>query len=158
MRRNDFEDICDLDKFVTCFIPLRTFQRIASSMKEEIYYRDNIKIEHILLTSGNLFGVLIACHANQSEDEKDLAFWDEAKKLGWVHIDHLAEKTEETYGEWYLPIIDMIVQSMAAGFLGTKDSTFSLVSSRRIRDWNNGPAVLLSQTDRAEVDFVSDKY
>lgn len=158
MRRNDFEDKCGLDKFVMCFISLGTFQRIASSVKEEIYYRDNIKIKHILLTSGNVFGVLFACHANQSEDEKDLAFWYEAKRLGWVHIDHIDEKTQETYGEWYLPIIDMIVQSMAAGFLGTKDSTFSLVSSRRIRHWNDGPAILLSQTDRTEVDFVSYNY
>jgi len=65
-----------------------------------------------------------------------------------VHFNHEEEGTLKKYGEWYPPIVDIVAQSMAAGFIGTRDSTFSLVSARRVEDWNDGPAILLSRADR----------
>lgn len=81
-------------------------------------------------------------------DEKDPEFWDQVQELGWIAIDHEEERTFQKYGEWYPPIVDFVAQSMAAGFVGTHDSTFSLVSARRIEDWNNGPTSMVEHTDK----------
>jgi hypothetical protein len=70
------------------------------------------------------------------------------RENGWVHFDHEEEGTLEKYGEWYPPVVDIVAQSLATGFVGTIDSTFSLVSARRVEDWNNGPTVLLSRTNQ----------
>ena len=48
------------------------------------------------------------------------------------------ERTWERLGEWYPPLIDIVVQSYAIGFVGTEDSTFSLIGQRRVEDWNGG--------------------
>lgn len=71
-------------------------------------------------------------------DENSLDFWEDVKRQGWLHINHTQERTLERFGEWYPPLIDIVIQSMAVGFVGTEDSTFSLVSQRRVEDWNGG--------------------
>lgn len=60
------------------------------------------------------------------------------RKEGWFYIDHTKERTLERFGEWYPPIIDVITQSYAVGFVGTEDSTFSLLGQRRVESWNGG--------------------
>jgi hypothetical protein len=69
-----------------------------------------------------------------------------------VHFNHKEEGTLEKYGEWYPPVVDIVAQSMATGFVGTATSTFSLLSARRVEDWNGGPAILVSQADRDKKD------
>ena len=64
--------------------------------------------------------------------------------LGWHSADHVAERTEEKYGKWYLPLIDAVVQSLAVGFVGTDQSTMSLVAKRRVEDWSGGVGELVS--------------
>lgn len=76
-------------------------------------------------------------------DEEDPTFWAEVRANGWVYLNHTQERTQEKLGEWFIPIVDIVSQSLASGFVGTEHSTFSLVSSRRVNDWNNGPTVLV---------------
>ena len=71
-------------------------------------------------------------------DEMSPTFWDEVTHLGWLHLNHSTQQTLERLGEWYLPIIDVAVQSYALGLVGTEESTFSLVSQKRVVDWNDG--------------------
>ena len=42
-----------------------------------------------------------------------------------------------------MPILDIVSQSLAIGFVGTQHSTLSLVSARRVEDWNDGPTILI---------------
>lgn len=74
-------------------------------------------------------------------DEDSPAFWDDVKRQGWLYVNHTQEQTQNRFGEWYPPLIDTIIQSMAVGFVGTEDSTFSLVSQRRVEDWAGGVAL-----------------
>jgi len=127
IRRGDFGRQCS-DTRDNCLLPLATFKKRVDSMIKEIHENKNIDIKKVILMS----------------DEKDPKFWEEVKEIGWVRFDHEQEGTLEKYGEWYLPLIDIVAQSMATGFVGTKSSTFSLVSARRVEDWNNGPTLLLS--------------
>ena len=75
-----------------------------------------------------------------SVDETSPTFWQQVKEEGWFAVDHAKEDTLALYGEWYLPIIETAMLSYAVGFIGTDDSTFSLVAARRVEDWNNGIA------------------
>ena len=57
---------------------------------------------------------------------------------GWSYINHTTDRTLERLGEWYPPLIDIVAQSYAVGFVGTEDSTFSLIGQRRVESWNGG--------------------
>lgn len=83
-------------------------------------------------------------------DELDATFWDEVKAEGWKYIDHKAERTFDEYGEWYKPVVDIVAQSLGAGFVGTKSSTVSLVSARRVEDWNHGVMRMVNWDERGE--------
>lgn len=71
-------------------------------------------------------------------DEVSPDFWEEVRNEGWFHINHTTERTLEKLGEWYPPLIDIVTQSYALGFVGTEDSTFSLMGQRRVESWNGG--------------------
>ena len=71
-------------------------------------------------------------------DEVSPDFWEEVRNEGWFHINHTSEGTLEKLGEWYPPLIDIITQSYALGFVGTEGSTFSLLGQRRVESWNGG--------------------
>ena len=73
-------------------------------------------------------------------------FWAEVRANGWVYFNHTEERTQEKFGEWFVPMIDTVSHSLAAGFVGTGGSTFSLVSARRVEDWNHGPTILVRRT------------
>lgn len=87
---------------------------------------------------GHLVGPSWLSSKNFSADENSPDFWDDVKSQGWLHVNHTQEQTLKRFGEWYPPLIDVVIQSMAVGFVGTEDSTFSLVSQRRVEDWNGG--------------------
>lgn len=71
-------------------------------------------------------------------DESDPKFWGQVEAEGWKYINHETEQTLEKYGEWYAPVVDIVAQSLGIGFVGTISSTVSLVSAKRVRDWNDG--------------------
>ena len=95
-----------------------------SEVQAELRERRGIDIpsEHVIITS----------------DEKDPAWWDEVKSLGWKTVDHDGARTAEVFGRWYPVILDAAIQSQAHGFVGTDRSTFSIVSRRRVQQWNDG--------------------
>ena len=71
-------------------------------------------------------------------DEEDPTYWENVEAEGWKYINHNAEQTVERYGEWYPILIDIIAHSLAVGFVGSKDSTVSVVSAKRVEEWNDG--------------------
>jgi hypothetical protein len=79
-----------------------------------------------------------------SSDEVSPSWWSGVTERGWIRIDHIGEQTEEKYGEWFIPILDIVIQSLAIGFVGTKSSTLSAVSAKRVQDWNGGLSKILS--------------
>lgn len=73
-----------------------------------------------------------------TSDEKDPAWWEEVRALGWRTLDHEAAGTAEAFGRWYPVILDAAIQSGAHGFVGTDRSTYSIVSRRRVESWHDG--------------------
>ncbi len=73
-----------------------------------------------------------------TSDESDPKWWAEVEALGWVRMDHQAMETTKKYGRWYPVILDAAIQAGGSGFVGTDRSTFSILSKRRVQDWNSG--------------------
>ncbi len=126
MRRGDFKQQChDGTPEDKCLMTLSRFKEEVDLIREKIKRKQNREVTEVIVMS----------------DEQDPKFWEEAESLGWRHMDHTLEK----FGSWIPPILDQAAQSLAAGFVGTEDSTFSLVSLRRVQDWNNGHGVLIKR-------------
>ncbi|KAF8070450.1 hypothetical protein FPV67DRAFT_1413259 [Lyophyllum atratum] len=120
-RRGDFAHQC-FDVPSQCLAPLSAYVRRVKEVQGSLFVKSGIKVTEVLITS----------------DETDPTFWAEVKAQGWKYIDHTVEHTLDRHGEWYLPIIDIVAQSLGVGFVGSMDSTVSIVSGRRVEDWNEG--------------------
>ncbi|KAF8160716.1 hypothetical protein B0H34DRAFT_697820 [Crassisporium funariophilum] len=133
VRRGDFANFCSEDSNTDCLPPLSVYEERVEDVKTELMSKLGLVPENVLLMS----------------DEKSPLFWEEVRSMGWLHINHTQERTIERFGEWYPPLIDIVAQSYAVGFVGTEDSTFSLISQRRVEDWNGG----VSRTVHVRKDF-----
>ena len=86
-------------------------------------------------------------------DEHQEAGWADVAAQGWFRLDYKPGVVDidvgkgkgregvdvaKRYGNWYPVLIDAVVQSLAQGFVGTRDSTFSIIAQRRVADWNDG--------------------
>ncbi|EAU91092.2 hypothetical protein CC1G_03260 [Coprinopsis cinerea okayama7 len=125
MRHGDFIDNCYFAGH--CLSTVEPFATKIERMKERLLEERGISVSHVIVAS----------------DETDRSFWEDISSRGWYRIDHDAERTKERFGEWWPPLVDIVVQSLATGFVGTEDSTFSLVSGRRVADWNNGLYIMV---------------
>ncbi|KZT41003.1 hypothetical protein SISSUDRAFT_982518 [Sistotremastrum suecicum HHB10207 ss-3] len=123
VRRTDFKNACpDYVTLAECMPTLAAYARRVKQVQEELQKTRGLTVNNVVVLS----------------DEKDEGWWKEVTDMGWKRIDHAKEGTQEKYGEWYLPVIDVVAQSLAIGFVGTDHSTMSLVSSKRVREWNGG--------------------
>ncbi|RXW21234.1 hypothetical protein EST38_g4627 [Candolleomyces aberdarensis] len=128
IRRGDFENHCKAGETPPCFIANSRFKKAVEDMQARLLETRGINASHVLVAS----------------DEDDPAFWDEITSFGWSYFDHTAERTHERFSEWHPILIDKVAQSMSIGFVGSLSSTFSLLSARRVEDWNAGETVMLS--------------
>jgi len=132
MRRNDFASNCINNKrpVEECIPSVNVYKAKVDAIRQELLEKQNRDVGEILLMS----------------DEIDPSFWQGVKAIGWKRLDHLNEQTKMKHGEWYPPIIDQVAGSMAAGFVGTEGSTFSLVGAQRVEDWNNGYSAMIHRS------------
>lgn len=119
IRHGDFGQNCNLPGH--CLSSVDSFEKAVKRVEGSLVTTKGVTIRHWLVSS----------------DETDPAFWDAVSTLGWSFFDHEKERTLERFGEWLTPLVDMVAHSLAAGFVGTSDSTFSLVGGRRVEDWND---------------------
>ncbi|GAA5864144.1 hypothetical protein JCM8547_005151 [Rhodosporidiobolus lusitaniae] len=77
-------------------------------------------------------------------DSDDPSFIHKVQKLkGWVYADHQGFQTASRFGGWWPGVLDSSLLSRAIGFVGTKQSTFSYVASRRVESWNSGVTTIV---------------
>jgi len=117
-RRTDFKAACR-GPLHDCFAPLSVMARRVKEVQDELAER-GVNASYILMTS----------------DEKDPEWWQGVWKMGWSSLNHT--KIVEKHGKWYPILIDAVIQSNCAGFVGTEGSTMSIVAVRRVETWHNG--------------------
>ncbi|KAF8610173.1 hypothetical protein BDV93DRAFT_517351 [Ceratobasidium sp. AG-I] len=126
VRRADFAGWCPPNmNREACFAPSTAYARRVQEIQDALRARpDSVNARAVLVTS----------------DERDPGWWEEIAELGpeWGWVDHAAEKTVEKYGKWYPVVLDAVFQSLGVGFVGTDHSTMTLLSQRRVGDWNGG--------------------
>ncbi|KIK97545.1 hypothetical protein PAXRUDRAFT_824800 [Paxillus rubicundulus Ve08.2h10] len=126
IRHGDFRVYCNDIPEDQCFAPLPVIARRVSEVQQELRERKGIDVTRVIITS----------------DERDPNWWSEVRNFGWTWIDYAAERTVETHGKWYPVLIDAILQSNGAGFVGTYGSTMSTLARRRVETWHDGPTRL----------------
>ncbi|KDR75120.1 hypothetical protein GALMADRAFT_249033 [Galerina marginata CBS 339.88] len=141
VRHGDFAFFCGGHQ--DCFPPLSAYQAHVDKIKRELIEKRSLPVPNVVLVSGPSqpfvsFSYVLQARPLAYVDEKSPLFWNNVKSHGWFFIDHAQEKTFERLGEWYPPLVDIVIQIYAVGFVGTEDSTFSLVGQRRVQDWNDG--------------------
>ncbi|KAG8899903.1 hypothetical protein FRC01_010332, partial [Tulasnella sp. 417] len=128
-RHGDFKNLCQNSKDLTsCYPPLMEFSRHVQDVAAELSRINGpdsplAKVTEVVVTS----------------DESDPEWWKEVERMGWRHLKSYESEIAQRYGKWYPTILDSVVQSRGAGFIGTKLSTMSIIAARRVIDWNNGP-------------------
>lgn len=107
-----------------CYAPLPVIARRLEEVRAEIAVKMGITIavDRVVVTS----------------DDKDPAWWEAALALGWVRIDHENANTATQHGQWYPFLVDAAIQSGGVGFVGTAQSTVSLMAGKRVRAWQGG--------------------
>ncbi|KAH9933950.1 uncharacterized protein BXZ73DRAFT_45906 [Epithele typhae] len=127
-RHGDFAQYCDpAGPRGACFAPLSAFAAEVERVRDAHAARTGVRVEHVVMTS----------------DERDPGWWAEVAAMGWHRVDVGAARTPAGFGEWWPVIADAVVQSMAVGFVGTEDSTFSLAAKRRVEEWNGGEVAMV---------------
>ncbi|KAJ7757463.1 hypothetical protein B0H16DRAFT_1536747 [Mycena metata] len=126
-RHSDFKGWCGDFTPKECFAPISVLDRRVQEVRDEIWRRKGIMVHQVLITS----------------DERDPAWWAEVAALGWRTPDHARLRTEEVHGVWFPVLLDAVIQSQGAGFVGTDRSTFSILSARRVNSWHDGPTRLV---------------
>ncbi|KZP28811.1 hypothetical protein FIBSPDRAFT_728362 [Athelia psychrophila] len=121
VRHHDFQVYCDDLPLSDCFAPIPVIARRVREVQAELLQKKGMDVTHIIMTS----------------DEDDPAWWEEVYKQGWKAPDHTNTATE--YGRWYPVLIDAVIQSNGAGFVGTARSTMSQMALLRCKTWHQGP-------------------
>ncbi|KAJ7170120.1 hypothetical protein C8R46DRAFT_1217718 [Mycena filopes] len=122
VRHNDFKNWCEKGiSLEECYAPLSVINRRVREVQDELKERKGVVAPHVIVTS----------------DEKNGTFWRDVHKMGWLGVDH--SRTKDLYGQWYPILIDAVIQSKGAGFVGTDRSTVSMLSNRRVQSWQDGP-------------------
>ncbi|KIO25773.1 hypothetical protein M407DRAFT_75322 [Tulasnella calospora MUT 4182] len=127
IRRTDFKAACKGAAIKDCFASLSDYGERVKQVQEELRQRYGSTSPR-----GKVTEVLV------SSDEDDPEFWKDVRDLGWKYVDHEAMETVNNHGLWYPALLDIVIHSRAAGFVGTDRSTMSLVAARRVNDWHGG--------------------
>ncbi|KAJ7327522.1 hypothetical protein DFH08DRAFT_967951 [Mycena albidolilacea] len=81
----------------------------------------------------------IARHVDEVKEELQ-----RLKDITAAHVILMSDETNitcataPTYGAWYPVLINMVIQSERKGFVGTDQSTMSLITAHRVKEWHDG--------------------
>ncbi|KAJ6600492.1 hypothetical protein DFH09DRAFT_970353 [Mycena vulgaris] len=120
VRHGDFAEWCGTVPIADCFAPLPVIARRVAEVRAALLASKGLPVAHVVMTS----------------DEKDAAWWAAVRALGWTVPDHA--DTVRLYGKWYPVLIDAAIQSGAVGFVGTDQSTVSIIAGWRVKTWQGG--------------------
>jgi len=131
VRHGDFKSMCGDRPIKDCFASLDVIAVRVAEVRDELAERPEFQKPD---------GTPINIPVLMTSDESDPEWWEGVQDKGWTWIDHgpKGEDTSNLLGKWYPTLIDAIFQSLGHGFVGTDQSTMSLIAQRRVEAWQNG--------------------
>jgi hypothetical protein len=128
-----------------CFAPLEAYA---------------VRVQEIQRELRSKWGTETSFKVVVSSDEQDPLWWEEVRDRGWLFVDHgeNGENTAKHHGAWWVTffillrplllmrygigrntlVLDIIIHTLGNGFIGTDQSTLSLLSQRRVEEWYGG--------------------
>lgn len=145
-RRGDFLNGCQekKEKGLPCFPDMGVFDKSVIEVEEELRKKGLLGWDE-----GRLPVVM-------TSDETDPEWWGMVENMGWKRIvfpDELSIPPEvtirdapidEDWGKeiyekiWERMLVEVAIQGFGTGFVGTQESTMSLVAARRVEHWQGG--------------------
>ncbi|KAJ7623652.1 hypothetical protein FB45DRAFT_837988 [Roridomyces roridus] len=120
VRHGDFAELCKGVAIKYCFAPMSAIARRVEEVQNELFETHGIMVDKVIVTS----------------DEEDQAWWKDVTEREWARPNH--SRTVELHGLWYPTLIDSAIHSGAIGFVGTDQSTVSIIARKRVTTWNGG--------------------
>ncbi|KIO17268.1 hypothetical protein M407DRAFT_33068 [Tulasnella calospora MUT 4182] len=130
IRRGDLDYFCGSpNRWGECLPPLSAYAERVREIQDELRRtrgQDSIygDVAEVIVTS----------------DETNLTWWAEVEEMGWKETKTLKQELQMNYGIWFPPVIDAVILSNGAGFVGTSNSTMSVIAAKRVLDWQGGPS------------------
>jgi hypothetical protein len=164
IRRGDFERRCRGEASThpdksSCFTPLSVFAEAVESVKSELILHSSSSSSSVSnLSEEEIQNLPILIFSDEPKhttawfmnlyhrpEGSVESWWASVDDLHWISIDHSspAVNTEKRWGMWYTNLADMVLMSNAVGFVGTRMSTYSLMASRRVEQWRDGPVRMI---------------
>ena len=72
-----------------------------------------------------------------TSNEVESEWCADVRALSWRTPGHATVRTLKQYGRWHPVLTDATILSGVAGFVGTEASTYSSISCRRVKEWQN---------------------
>ncbi|KIO28204.1 hypothetical protein M407DRAFT_72125 [Tulasnella calospora MUT 4182] len=133
-RHADFKNLCkNPDDLKSCYTPLSEYVRHVRELTAEL-----VQIHGPDSPSAQVKEVVML------SDEADPEWWAEIENMGWRQTRPYYEEIVRDYGRRWPGMVDSIILSRGAAFIGTSQSTMSIIAARRVKDWNKGPVRLVS--------------
>jgi len=153
IRRNDFEQYCPEgpvggDRSEGCFTPLSTWIQAVNSVQSDLMTKRGptaLPLPVLIFSDEPKRTTPWFMNRFHRPAGTSEAWWAEVDKLGWISIDHQSPEidTENRWGFWYPILLDQVLMSHAAGYVGTEMSTFSLMAGKRVNGWWGGPVQMV---------------
>ncbi|KAG8977750.1 hypothetical protein FRB90_008719, partial [Tulasnella sp. 427] len=129
IRHGDFKRQCpDVANTKSCFAPLSEYDRHIQDIVHDLAEKHGPES-----TLGKVKEVIVM------SDETDPEWWADVHRMGWKSMREFEQVISRDHGMRWPAIVDSIVQSRGAGFVGTSRSTMSIIAAWRVIDWNDGP-------------------
>ncbi|KAG9043786.1 hypothetical protein FS837_009131, partial [Tulasnella sp. UAMH 9824] len=133
VRHADFKNLCpDPTNVKSCYAPISEYARHVQELTAELArnHGPDSPLSHVT-------------EVIMMSDETDQEWWDEVDAMGWRQPRPYEDQIANDHGRRWPAIVDSIIQSRGAAFVGTSQSTMSIVAAKRVMDWNKGPVRLV---------------
>lgn len=144
-RHGDFVQQCSARGGVPghgCAPDLATFERLIEEVERELHARG------VGVKAGLAYRIPVIVTSDETNEE----WWSEVARYGWrrvkfppaLELGPDGEQKEGTSKEkyyqalWDRTVVEIAVQGFAAGFVGTQESTMSMIAKRRVEHWQGG--------------------
>ncbi|KAG8922890.1 hypothetical protein FRC01_013481 [Tulasnella sp. 417] len=146
-RHSDFRNLCkNPDDPKSCYTPLSEYAQHVRELTSELVqlhgpHSPLAQVKEVILMS----------------DETDPEWWAEVESMGWRQTRPYEEEIARDYGRRWPGIVDSIILSRGAAFIGTSQSTMSIIAVKSMKEAKAFRKDIVSRTISTLVDGICEE-